>query len=202
MKESEDLKAIIYTGPSMNPTLQNLDKLFHTPYKDSKINIGDIVVFLDTKRKIKVIHRVKSADSRGIETMGDNNSHPDPMLLRPDQIIGRIIYGERNNKNIRIFNGSLGNIQAILIRWKRSLNKYLYNILKSPYYLLSGKLNLPVRKKMLIFQRAKGKELQIVIGRVVIARQLPGEEWQVRPPFRMFLDKSILHTEINTSRRH
>ncbi len=197
-EESEELKAIIYTGPSMNPTLQNLDKLFYAPYKNSKIKRGDVVVFFDREKRLKVIHRVKCADSRCIATKGDNNSKADTLILHPDQIIGRIIYGERHNKKIRIYNGFPGTIQATRVRWIREIKKVLCIILKPAYYLLSGKLNLPIKKRVLTFQRPEGKELQLVIGKVMVARQLPGEEWWIRPPFRLFLDESSLPMEADS----
>jgi signal peptidase I len=198
-KNSGELKAIIYTGPSMNPTLKNLDKLFYAPYKDSIIKRGDIVVFFDPEKRIKVIHRVKYADSRGIITIGDNNSKPDTSILHPDQIIGQIIYGERYDSKIRIYNGFPGIVQAMHVRLIKKIRKYLHIILKPPYYLLSGKLKLPLRKRVLTFQRPEGKELQLVIGNMVVARRIPGDDWQIRPPFRLFIDEDSLPREGDSS---
>jgi signal peptidase I len=198
-QNSKDARFIIYTGPSMNPTLQNLDKLFYAPCNGESIKRGDIVVFFDPKRSVKVIHRVKRSDSQGIVTMGDNNSQADASILHPDQIMGRIIYAERNNKRMRIYNGYLGAVQAAKVRRIRETKENLCIIMKQPYYFLSGKLKLPVKKKVLTFQRPEGKELQIVIGSVVAARKLPGEGWQIHPPFRLFLDESSLPTEADPS---
>jgi hypothetical protein len=189
---SEEPKIIIYTGPSMNPTLQNLDKLFYAPYKNSKIKRGDIVVFLDREKNIKVIHRVKIADSKGIVTMGDNNPKADSHIHRSDEILGRVIYGIRGNRKIRIYNALPGTMQAEYIRLMKKINNVLCNILKPPYYLFSGKFRLPMRKKVMVLQRSNGKELYLAIGKVVIARQRPGEKWQIRPPFKLFLDESSL----------
>ena len=179
----------------MNPTLQNLDKLFYAPCNGEPIKRGDIVVFFEPERSVKVIHRVKRSDRQGIVTMGDNNSQADASILHPDQIMGRIIYGERDNKRIRIYNGYLGAVQAAKVGWIRETKKNLCIILKQPYYFLSGKLKLPAKKKVLTFQRPEGKEIQIVISGLVVARKLPGEGWQIRPPFRLFLDESSLPTE-------
>jgi signal peptidase I len=201
-KESENLKAIVYTGPSMNPTFQNLDRLFYAPYKNSKIKRGDIIVFLDREKRGKVIHRIKCVNTRGIVTMGDNNSQPDPSILTSDQVIGRIICGKRRNETIRIHNGFLGTIQATNVRWIREMKNALYIILKPPYYYLSGKLKLPIRKRVLEFQGPEGKELQLVVGRVMIARLLPGERWQIRVPFRLFLDESDLPIEADANTSH
>jgi signal peptidase I len=194
-QNSKDVNVIIYTGPSMNPTLQNLDKLFYAPYEGKSIKRGDIVVFFDPKRSRKVIHRVKRSDRQGILTKGDNNSQADASILHSDQIMGRIIYGERGNKKIRIYSGCLGVVQAAKVGWIREAKKNLYIILKLPYYFISEKLKLPAKKKVLIFQRPEGKEIQIMIGSMVVARKLAGEGWQIRPPFRLFLDESSLPTE-------
>jgi hypothetical protein len=195
IRKSEELKAIIYTGPSMNPTLKNLDKLFYAPYKNSILKPGDIVVFFDRDQNLKIIHRVISVNGMGIVTRGDNNSQADASIHHPDQIIGRIIYGERHNRKMRIYNGIPGTAQAACARWIRKIKKSLCIILKPPYYLLAGKLKLPLSEKVLTFQRPEGKELQLVMGKVVVARQLPGEGWQIRPPFRLFLDESSLPSE-------
>jgi hypothetical protein len=189
---SEELKTIIYTGPSMNPTLKNLDKLFYAPCENSKIKRGDIVVFLNQDQNLKIIHRVIRANHMGIVTQGDNNSKADASVLRPDQIIGRIIYGERHNRKIRIYNGLPGTMQAARIRGIREIKECLFTFLKLPYHLLAGKFRLPLKTKVLVFQRPEGKEIQLVISKVVVARQLPGKDWKIRPPFRLFLDESSL----------
>jgi signal peptidase I len=189
---SEELKAIIYTGPSMNPTLQNLDRLLYDSSKNSKVKRGDIVVFFDQEKRVKVIHRVKQADNRGIVTMGDNNSIADASILHPNQIIGRVIYGERKNRKMKIYNGFSGTIQVHYVRWIRDAKKAMYTILKPPYYLSSGKFKLPIKKRILTFEHPNGKEIQIALGKIVVARQLPGEGWRIRPPFRLFLDEKSL----------
>jgi hypothetical protein len=187
-----DLKTIVYTGPSMNPTLQNLDKLFYAPYGDSGVNLGDVIVFRDPERKIKVIHRVVSRTPQGIVTMGDNNSKVDPHILGPDQILGRVICGRRGDDRINVFGGPLGTIQAARVRSFNKLHQTLCLILKPPYRLLSGCIRLPVKKRVIAFQRPEGKELQLLVGGVMVGRLRPGGQWHIRPPLRLFLDESSL----------
>ena len=79
-----------YSGPSMNPTLKAGDSLRVAPYENTRINVGDVVVFHTPERERHVTHRVISVDSRGVRTRGDNNNKTDSWLLRPDEIIGRI----------------------------------------------------------------------------------------------------------------
>jgi hypothetical protein len=199
-RESEGLKAIIYTGPSMNPTLKNLDKLFYDTYKDSKIKRGDIVVFLNQDQNLKIIHRVIRANHMGIVTQGDNNSQADASILHPNQIIGRIIYGERHNRKIRIYNGFPGTMQAARIRGIREIKESLFTFLEPPYHLLAGRFRLPLRTRVLVFQRPEGKEVQLLISRIVVARQLPGKGWKIRPPFRLFLDERSLKLKSESER--
>jgi hypothetical protein len=47
--------------------------------------------------------------------------------------------------------------------------------------------------KVLSFDRAAGTELQLLIGRRVIGRWPPGKiGWQIRRPYRLFVDEEAL----------
>jgi signal peptidase I len=58
--ELSNLKSIIYTGPSMNPTLRAGDGLQIEPYEGKKIRAGDVIVFVSPENGHKVTHRVIS----------------------------------------------------------------------------------------------------------------------------------------------
>jgi signal peptidase len=188
----ENLRSIVYIGPSMNPTLQNLDKLFYAPYSDSEAKRGDVVVFDDPDKGIRVIHRVIAKEPQGFLTRGDNNSKVDSHILSQSQILGRVIFGKRKDKQFSVHGGFLGNIQATKVRSFRTLHRSICLILERPYRSLSGRMRLPVEAKVLAFQRPEGKELQLIIGGMMVGRLRPGEKWQIRPPFRLFLDESSL----------
>ena len=196
----ENPGTIVYTGPSMNPTLQNLDKLSYARYGDSEVKRGDVVVFDDPDRKVKVIHRVIARTSQGLMTMGDNNSQVDSRILSQSQILGRVICGKRKDKKIDVFGGLLGTIQAAKVRSFRRLRQALCLILKRPYHSLSGRMRLPVKTRMLTFQRPEGKEMQIIMGGVMVGRLRPGEQWQIRPPFRLLLDESSLPKDAESAK--
>jgi hypothetical protein len=190
----------MYTGPSMNPTLQNLDKLFYAPYRDAKVKRGDVVVFFDHEKNIKIIHRVKNISRQGIVTMGDNNSRVDSAILKPSQILGQVRYGQRRNKWISIHGGFFGEIQAAKVGLFLMVYNALRETIKPPYHLLSGRIKLPIRTKILSFQRPEGEELHLLMGRVVVGRLLPGRKWQIRPPFQLFLNLSALPANSDQSK--
>lgn len=196
---SEDFKSIVYIGPSMYPTLKNMDRLLYKPYINREIRAGDIVV-INRIGNSKVIHRVLSADNRGLITIGDNNSKPDSWTLRPDQIGGQIFYAIRDGKRLRIRGGLMGRIHATWIKSFCYFFQTACRIFKHPYNIIAGTVVLrpiPIKPKLLVFRHADGTELQLVIGRYIIGRRKPGSNWQIRPPFLLFLDKNKLPSEVN-----
>jgi hypothetical protein len=50
-----------------------------------------------------------------------------------------------------------------------------------------------IKTKVISFDRAEGTELQLLLGRRVIGRWLPGmTQWLIRRPFRLFVDEGSL----------
>ena len=79
-------------------------------YKGIKIRVGDVVVFHPLDREALVVHRVLTIDSDAIKTRGDNNSAPDPWVLEPKDIIGRITRAKRKNRTQKIYGGLPGRL--------------------------------------------------------------------------------------------
>jgi hypothetical protein len=53
--------------------------------------------------------------------------------------------------------------------------------------------NKIMKTKVISFDRAEGLELQLLMGRRVIGRWLPGmTQWLIRRPFRLFVDEASL----------
>ena len=137
------IKYIIYTGPSMNPTLQTGDMLYVVPYnKDRKVRRGDVVVFLTPDGGRRITHRVISINSGIIRTRGDNNSKVDNYLLSHDNLVGRVVYAFRKKKRLRIYGGGVGRlfamaVQAIRkIRLYRRIRLYVFPLLRPAYHHL------------------------------------------------------------------
>ena len=81
---------------SMLPTLQIYSVNLMKNVDISDIEVGDIIVYRNTSRRINIIHRVYEIDyneTYGIilKTKGDNNSSPDNVLITKDNFIGKIV---------------------------------------------------------------------------------------------------------------
>jgi signal peptidase len=188
-----------YTGPSMKPTLKAGDGLSVIPYGDDKISIGDVVVFRHPQGNHNVVHRVVSIDSRGVRTRGDNNSGIDPWVLRPDNIIGRVVSAQRKNRGMTIHGGAWGRVFAPALWTMKQVNLTFSRILRPAYHVLARSgifrrcLPLQQKTRVLSFNRPEGKEFQLLLGTRVIGRRLPGiDQWQIARPFRLFIDESSL----------
>ena len=188
-----------YNGPSMNPTLKAGDGLRVVPYENTRICVGDVVVFHTPEGKRHVTHRVISVDSRGVKTRGDNNNKTDSWILRPDEITGRVISAHRGAKSIPVHGGRRGILYARSLWFVKHANLAISRILHPAYHGLSktGFLRrvLPhgVKPRIFSFTRHNGIEMQLLMGRWVIGRRRPGcEQWQVRRPFRLFVDEGSL----------
>ena len=186
----------------MNPTLRNADLLEVVPYDDRKIRRGDVITFTQLKGEFSVTHRIISVDTRGVRTLGDNNSIADAGYIQPKDIIGCVVYARRNKRRICIYGGTVGQIYAIVIRLIRRIKIRLriVLILLRPIYLylcrskalrkcISAKTDL----RIFSFSRPNGIELQLFWGSRIIGRLAPGaSQWHIKVPFRLFVDVDSL----------
>jgi hypothetical protein len=206
--EQKELKSMNYIGTSMNPALKPGDRLDTVPYDRQKIRRGDVIVFISPLDEAKAVHRVVSVDSKGIKTRGDNCSRIDPYVLSPDKIVGRVISVHRRNRRRRILGGLWGRVFARAIRALITLDLGASFLLRPFYDRLarSGILRCwkPVwlEPRVISFSHSGGTELQLLMGRWVIGRRLPGmAQWYIRRPFRLFVDGDSL-PEIRQDKDH
>ena len=188
-----------YNGPSMNPTLKAGDGLRVVPYENTPIRVGDVIVFHTPERQRHVTHRVISVGSRGVRTRGDNNNKTDSWILRPDEIKGRVVSACRGAESIPIRGGRRGIIYARSLWFVRHANSAISRILHPVYHRLAATgffrrvLPYGAKPRIFSFTRHNGIEMQLLMGRWVIGRRRPGwEQWQVRRPFRLFVDEASL----------
>ena len=188
-----------YIGPSMNPTLKTGDGMIVVPYEDKKIRKGDVVVFRHPENDHHVVHRVVSLNSQKVKTKGDNNKLVDTWELISDDIIGRVVFVKRNNKNTVIRGGRKGNLLASAYSKIKWIDTTLSKIMSPVYYKLIG---LGIFKKCLrffpnvrfiSFKKSLGEELHLLMGTRVVGRRLSGTQfWQIARPFRLFIDETSL----------
>lgn len=193
------LEYINYIGQSMNPTLKSGDLLQIVPYGDKKNRRGDVIVFISPEGCSKIIHRIVSVNSQRIKTRGDNCNRVDPWLLSHDQILGRVISTQRGNRRRRIIGGPLGQFYAAAVRAIHAIDSGVSQFLRPAYHWLVRndvfRRYMPdqIKPRVISLNRAAGKELQLLMGRRVIGRWLPGmTRWYIRRPFRLFVDEDAL----------
>ena len=190
---------INYKGPSMNPILRDGDSLQIIRYDVQKIRRGDVVVFIPPGGDSRIVHRVVSVDSKGIRTRGDNNNQVDSWVLSPEQILGRVFSIQRTGRRRRVFGGTIGRTFAGALRAIHWLDRSLCFLLRPAYRWLIGTgvfrrwVSGGMKIRVLSFKRREGTELQLLWGRHVIGRRLPGRsQWHIRRPFRLFVDEASL----------
>ena len=194
-----ELKTMTYIGPSMRPILKPGDRLQVISYDRQRIRRGDVVVVVPPGGAAKIIHRVVSAGSQGIKTRGDNCNRVDQWVLSPDRILGRVLYARRRNRRRRVFGGSLGHLLGVTIRAINGIDQRVSGLLH-PAYEWSARAGmfrrlLPAQMtpRVISFSRPEGTELQLLMGRWLIGRRLPGRSrWYIRRPFRLFVDENSL----------
>ena len=188
-----------FTGPSMKPTLKRGDGLKVHPYGDREIRVGDVVVVCPPARAQHVVHRVISVGSHGIKTRGDNNNNIDDWVLCPEDIIGQVVCVNRKNRSKTIYGGLPGRIYVSGLRAVKQIDLTISRILHPVYLWLARSgifrnlLPQQLKTQILCFRRANGIEMQLLLGRRVIGRRLPGQnQWHVYRPFKIFIDEATL----------
>jgi signal peptidase I len=204
-EQEDSSESITYSGSSMNPLLKNADKVRFVPYGSNKIRPGDIVVFAIPKSRYKIIHRVTSVDSQGIRTRGDNRTKKDPWILKPDDILGRVVSFQRKSRARNLSGGPKGRLISLAIRAIITLKLAFFFFFRPIYNWLSQTSVLrrlfPLQKKthVVAFNHPSGTELHLLLGRHIIGRLLPmGDGWQIRKPFRLFIDETSLPKEVKS----
>jgi signal peptidase I len=75
-----------YSGQSMRPTFKD-GQLIYTSLK-KKIDLGDVIVFMEKGLQRITVHRVMAISNSGFLTRGDNNSFNDPVPVAAEQVFG------------------------------------------------------------------------------------------------------------------
>ena len=192
-------KSIVYVGPSMNPILKAPDRLQVVPYQGKRIRPGDVIVFRPPGSKDMAVHRVISVNAQGVRTRGDKNSDIDSWILSSDCIVGRVVSAQWGNRRRSIYGGLRGRLYSLAVRAICMIDSKISSLLHPIYHRLAqtGALRpwLPARiqTRVLSFDRSTGTELQLLMGRRVIGRLLPGRnEWMIQRPFRLFINEASL----------
>ena len=192
-------KRLNYIGPSMNPIFKAGDRLKIISNIHAKIRAGDVVVFISPDDGSKVVHRVVSVNSDGIRTRGDNCNHEDDWVLRREHILGQVVAAQRGKRRRRVFGGRIGQLFGLAIRAIHAIEASVSSGFRPTYdrLAMAGVFRrwLPacMKSKTISLSHPAGTELQLLMGKRVIGRWLPGmTRWQIRRPFRLFVDEKTL----------
>ena len=184
-----------HTGNSMNPTLSEHDLLEIEPYGSRPVRCGDAIFFLPPHGDQPVVHRAVRAIAEGIRTKGDNNNRVDPWVIRPEDVIGQVVWATRGEKRRPIYGGRVGQL------WSFGVKRFVVAVrcFSFFYHLLarSGLLRrlIPLHKRMRIvaLRRKGGRAFKLLLGNWLIGNYQPGMNyWQIRRPFRLFVDERSL----------
>jgi SynChlorMet cassette protein ScmC len=192
---------IVYSGPSMNPTLQAPDLLDVVPYDGGQPAVGDVICFIPPGDEKIVVHRIIRITGSGIQTQGDNNPSADTALFQENRIIGRVIGATRGNHPKRIASGNLGRFT----RWRMRTRKYaIINIfrvirLAKPALVLTRASShlLPGswKPRIVLFSSRNTQILRLFFGASVAGEfNTTRGIWTIRFPFRLLVNETALPT--------
>jgi signal peptidase I len=183
----------------MKPIFRDGDALTVEPYGGRKGRVGDIVVFMDPENNQKIIHRIVSIRREGIRTQGDHSTQLDPWILKPGEIIGKVVSAWRGDRKVRVVNGLAGHIQALAFRTCVKMDDRVSSLLHPSYRWLSRKglvrrlMGGNSRIRILSLQKPEGVEYQLLFRNHPIGRRRAGAPtWEIKRPYRLLIDESTL----------
>lgn len=86
---------VVLSG-SMSPALNTGDLAVVVPTDMNDLRVGDVIVFSSPISSGLVCHRIIAIhedDGPVFQTKGDNNEDPDPFLVEPERVVGRVDVG-------------------------------------------------------------------------------------------------------------
>ncbi len=194
---------IIYSGPSMDPTFRDADLLEVVPYGTRPCRVGDVICFFSHEKEKHIIHRIISIHTHGVQTKGDNNSLPDPDLINPDEIIGKVKTVSRLSGTRTVTGGTPGLIIHKLLQARRSIWRnfypFIHHLKKIPnplglyfpfiWRIISGF----IEPHYILFSTRYNQNLKLYLGNYVAGEyHMYGKEWKIRFPFSLLIDKKNL----------
>jgi SynChlorMet cassette protein ScmC len=205
---ADETLRVVCTGTSMNPTLDEPDLLEVKPYGTTMVRSGDVVCFKSPETGKTVVHRVVSFGSGsravghfvdGIRTRGDNNPADDRGVLQPADITGRVVAAQRGARRRPVLGGWRG---LLVLRWARlgrAMRRHAGRVPHTLYRILAGLgpfdrlLPASLRPRPVRFVTRYRPFLKLLMGRQAVGQYDDRlQAWQIRRPFRLFLDEQTL----------
>lgn len=198
-KDEKNDNAVFCRGESMSPLFRPGDRILFDPCLIEDLRRGDVIIFNAPGQEERVVHRVVSTGPAGVRTKGDANLSSDSWAIRQQDIIGRAVSVERGGKTITVAGGLTGHLAAQVLGIFRKLDHRSSWVLHPVYHCLSRSgiamrlLPVSMAPRIINLKRPDGTERQLLMGKKVIGRRLPGDRtWRIRRPFRLFVDERTL----------
>lgn len=190
----------------MEPTLRGIDFLEIEPYRDRPVQIGDIIAFFRPEVNTYVVHRVIQSTSSGVRTKGDNCLRPDSWRIPFQDVEGRAVAGWRGKRRIPLHPGKKGLYMASLCRLRETLLRVGFSSVEKFYDLICrlgiiariSALLLPrkIAPRVILFRTTGyagyGQAFILMGGRQVGRYDAHQEGWQIRKPYRLFVNEKDL----------
>jgi signal peptidase I len=197
--------AIVYAGRSMHPTFKPLDTLSYSCCDMADLRKGDVIVFHPPASEKLVIHRISHISADSVGTRGDGSLNEDGWTLTGNDILGRVEFKERKGRRVPVRGGSQGSYYAAFLHLLLQMQFFAHKIMETPYRicasspLFSTVFPLHRQTRIVAFRRNGGDELQLMLGKRVIGRMnRENGTWDIKPPFRLFIDENRLDARLST----
>jgi hypothetical protein len=191
----------------MGDTFRPGDLLYVVPYAETKIRCGDVIVFIPPDGERKIVHRVVSVAPQGVRTKGDHSWKEDRYVLQAGHIIGRVMYAKGERGLRKVAGGGGGKWCAWKAGMARRVRLAIFSWIAPaarrimPLETFRRAMRGKIPTRMIAIQRPGGTELQLLLGRAVMGRILPGRNsWDFWWPFRLFVSDTSLPPENNLSK--
>jgi|UniRef100_A0A7V6A1F6 hypothetical protein len=188
---------LLYNGVSMNPLFREGDVVEVIPCQELEVRAGDVVAFSPPEKPGKVIHRVLAVTPEGLITKGDNLPCVDDWLIKPGDILGKVVAIHRQGRRLPV--PRRPPVALHLLKASRWCDRLLSRLFRPAYHRLAGsrlfrgRLGGWIKPELLYFSRNDGPEWQLWLGNLLIGRKLPHQaHWTIRRPFRLLVDEATL----------
>lgn len=197
----EDFKSRYSTaiGPSMYPTLKPGDGIELVAYRDTaEIRVGDIIIYPHPERPTDVVHRIIALKAQGVITRGDNNDRIDPYTVLYGDIVGKVVAAKRKDRLVRIRGGKTGFMIHRLMLFRKSFLLCALAPLRVLSHILARSKLLNIfhsflKIKVIRITRSDHSKSILMVGKKAVGSQMAGSgEWQIRFPYKFFINRERL----------
>ena len=190
----------LYHGGSMSPALRESEVLEVLPYDRFPIRAGDVVLAAPAGQNTLVVHRVIRVATKGIRTQGDQCRSPDAWSLDQADIKGRVVAAWSGGRRRRIAGGRVATVQRRLARCRYVSWRWALLPLRPLYRGLACLGVVPrllpaaFKPRIVVFHSTRGSRRRLFMGRHFVGwYDDNGNRWEIRRPFRLFINPAVLH---------